>query len=431
MTKAAHGERTSTPFTNLPEGVIHEAGDIYLVPFDMLQVMKLPTEEDGSFRPINVRHLGKKSANPMSSHGMQPEDMLELQASISDEGWFGAFLCRWKRISGNWGIELVAGERRCRSIGTLRTKNQMVRDRSKDKRHPETRELIEAGMSPAMGVYKYVRCEIKELDDEEAQTLNILENDKHVGIGEKAGIRLVAKMREWGWDDEKILKKLKKSGQWLRDTEAMIDGLGEYCLQAVYEHRINRTGAMLLTKIENEEERKAILDDCARNAWDRAKGLIEKRKEEKLAAERNEELAELRVADAECNNDEDRAKVARTNLQEATSDVERRRAALAAAEKSGQAGQKDVRLSLRNVRPRSNRNQNVTAVRPAKIRKHYAEVIQGLIDRDGRDEEGNLVANTTDLYLARDIIEDILFGRTTSLIGRLRNRLKLPTSQSA
>jgi hypothetical protein len=406
--------------------IIHEGGDIYLVPFDMLQMMKMPNDEnENSFQPINARHLGKRSNSPMSSKGFGIDEMAELQQSIVDEGWFGNFLCRWVRQGEIWTVQLVAGERRYRSILAIRTKNIPVRDRSKDVRHPETRELLEAGYSPAQEVFKFLRCEIKELDDEEAQTLNILENDKHVGIGERAGIRLVAKMRAWGWDDARILKKLKKSGQWLRDTDEMLNNLGDVCLQAVYDERINRTGAMLLAKITNVKERELILADATHNAWERAKGVVEKRKEEVSKADISEELAEIRLAEAEGKGDEEKIVKALLNLQGAQTDSEKRRAALDTAQKSGQARQRDVRLSIRDIKPRSNRNANVTALRPAKIRKYYAETVKELIDRDGRDENGELVANTADLYLLKEVLDDILFGRTTSLVGRLKARLKV------
>ncbi len=237
-------------------------------------------------------------------------------------------------------------------------------------------------------------------------------------------------MREWGWDDEKILKKLKKSGQWLRDTESMLNGLGDHCLEAVYSEKVNRTGAMLLVKIEDPEERRLVCDDCTQNSVERSRQTIEKRKFACKTAERGEELAELRLADAEFRGDSTKIEVARSNLTDAVSDAEKRRLALEAAEKSSQAGQRDVRLSINNIRPRSNRSQNVAALRPAKSRTHFAEPIQSMIDRDGRDEDGNLVANTTDLQLLKDVIDDILYGRTTSLVGRLRVRLKMSSMAS-
>jgi SOS response regulatory protein OraA/RecX len=172
------------------------------------------------------------------------------------------FVCRWKRgEDGKLYIQMVGGERRHRAVDFLRRKKELVKD-------PRTASLndrmdYEYQYRPADEVYHQVLCQIYAVsDDIEALAFAYTENDCRINQGPGHDVAVVMELRQAGASDERIMEVMSKDEKWLRDTDSLVEQLGEATLKELIEDRIDREAALELLHVKEKHG-----EDVATKRW--------------------------------------------------------------------------------------------------------------------------------------------------------------------
>ena len=392
---------------DLPSGVKHFHGAMYLVPFDVLKLpdpegSKTNTDKGYEFRnPRSLTERGQADLFDKKKSG-------EMRDSIKEKTLMTPFVCRWLRGDNKLMIQMVGGERRHRAVDFLRRKKELVKD-------PRTATLnenmeYEYEYRPADDVYEFVLCKIYAVtDDIEALSLAYTENDCRINQGPGHDIAVVMELRHAGASDEKIMSAMSKDEKWLRDTDTLIEGLGESSLKELIEDRIDREAALELLVIKEKHG-----DDVAAKALVVAHEASQKdyrKKFDKLtktifAARDDEEIAEGDVTAHEYQGG-DGVEKAKTKLSEAKSKVSRN---LNEREKLKPVTDKGhVKDGIRVVQGES---RTPSSLRAAKIKDHYLDTLETLMKKGGRAQDGEYTANLDGLSLAFKLLKGVMTGDT-------------------
>lgn len=272
---------SSTPVA-AGRGLVKLSGNLYRVPVELI-VYAEDGDLVGFVNPRKVMVGGKPQAN-----GFSPEEMNELREAIRMEGLQHPLLLHKRdKESHKELLAIINGERRKRCIDRLIKENTPCFD-------PTTNKFV-----PARELYDYVECRVYfNLTPKAAYKYAFSSNERAVGIGEGATVALIRQWKKDGWPEEDLQEVTGKSITWFRDT-LRLTRLDERSFAALCNNEINRTVALCLSKIDNEEERLKRLMRARDFAAQRIRTLQEKCDMDLHDAEAAAEVAESQVAYAD------------------------------------------------------------------------------------------------------------------------------------
>jgi hypothetical protein len=405
----------------LPDGITHLHGAMYLVRFNLLQVpdpdAKCGDEANKEYEFRNPRTLTEKGQSVL----FDKQKSQEMRDSIREKTLLTPFICRWK----NKAVQMVGGERRHRAVSWLIHKKEMVKDPRSLKFNDDMEPQYD--YSPADQVYEFVLCQIYHAsNDLDALALAYTENDCRVNQGPGHDIAMVLELRKCGASDEKIMGVMSKDEKWLRDTDNLIAGLDESTLRDVIEDTIDREAALELLPIKEKfnEEVTAKVKEVAKDLADKDYKKRFERLTKRLTEARDEqEIAEGNVADSSFRSDAQQAED-QESLTEATAKVQRIAKDRAGDKPKVTPG--NVRSGLRVIvgEGESEDGEGTAApsggarpptqpkaLRYAKIKEAYIDVLDDLVKKGGKHPEfKEFTASPDACKLAKKLISALATG---------------------
>lgn len=414
MTKKMMFDPTNSQM--LPEGTTHLHGTFFKVPFASIQI---PEEKEGGkeYHFINPRLLtefgekellfGKKSAS-------------ELRESIKKCTLLNPLVCRWQQAGDTFVPVLVGGDRRYRALDWLIKNNVDVADpRSYDIKN--TGEVAKA-FCPARDAYQNIVCQIFAVNNDlEALAISWAENKNRINLTDGHEVAEVIKLRKYAASDDVILEILQRDERWLAETDRLISKLDEETLHNLLESRIDRSAALSLLEIDNQEIRREILN----KANDLAEKKNEKKKEQvkkilKNALDKKEE-AEGIIADYEVFDEEDDEVLeeAKKVVEDSSKKVRKsikKRDELKPVTKAREINKAKMELSDK-LDPA---DKIIRCLSPKKI-KTGIDYLCELIRDDGVCPRGSFKANVESLQLVVKILEDNILNNEDDFALTLEN----------
>ena len=412
-------DKTSAPNVELPDGVTHLHGAMYLVRFDLLQVPNPDAKSEGEgqkqYEFRNPRTLTEKGQSVL----FDKQKSQEMRDSIRERTLLTPFICRWR----NKTVQMVGGERRHRAVYWLIHKKELVKDARSLKFNEDMEPQYD--YRPADQVYEFVLCQIYHAsNDLDALALSYTENDCRVNQGPGNDVAMVIELRHCGATDEKIMSIMAKDEKWLRDTDNLIAGLDEATLRDVIEETIDRDAALELLPIKENytEEITAKVKEVAKELADKDyKKRFEKLTKKLTEARDEQEIAEGVVAEATFQGSG--TNEAEAGLGEATAKVQRIAKDRAGDKPKVTPG--NVRGGLRVIvgdedegtpAPASGGACPPTtpkALRYAKIKEAYEDVLDDLMKKGCKHSEfSGFTVSHDAIKLAKKLVNGIMNGDT-------------------
>lgn len=197
-------------------------------------------------RPEEGQEANQLFFNPRDLDSMDSEQMSSLRNSIAESGLHTPLIVRAITDEDKIvHIDLVAGERRFRSLLKLYEENGLVYDwRTKSKK-------------PAQQVWSHVPCEVwYDISDEEALSLAWIENFERQNLSIQEEINLVERLIRRGLRQEEIAERLKTNVTWVSQTHAFRKELPAEAFARLLDGRLSRHVAVqLLSYHKGDRER--------------------------------------------------------------------------------------------------------------------------------------------------------------------------------
>lgn len=394
----------STHGVNLPEGIKHLHGALYLVPFNFIAVAdKEPNPEAKGYTFSNPRTLTEKGQADL----MDKRSAEILRNDIRDRTLMAPFICRWAEQGGQIMPQLVGGERRHRAVNKLIDDKTPVKDASTAKLNEQGEYEYE--YRPADQVYEYVVCQIfSAKSDTDALALAYSENACRMNLTEGHDVAICQELRKAGASDEKIMEVMHKDAKWLRDTDQLIANLDEDSLKDLMEDRIDRDSAKSLMEIEDVETRTEVR--VAANAESQEDSTRRRARYQKRvsAALEEQEIAAGSVADAAHQGNNEALAEAKEKLADADTKVKR----TIAERDSKKPVTKKKHIINAAKKVTGNDLTDKRALRGPKIQEHYIDYLVKIIDNDGKCPEDTFQIDTNTLDFGLAIAKAILAGNT-------------------
>jgi ParB-like chromosome segregation protein Spo0J len=291
---------------DLPEGCeVLEGTNFCLIPFDLLAL------------PDQVEYKGKCFTNPRNITEKSFADQTDqktakdLQDSIATHTLLNPLVCRFvEDKNGDPKVVVIGGERRYRAIYKLRDENVFVSTGKIQVVSHDGSWTCEK--KPARVVYHKVPCQLFFCQtDKEAITLAWAENKNRKNLTDGVEIAQVKVFREKNLADLFIQETIQRDWEWLKTTDALINGLDEETYDSLINDKITRDCAIELLK-QNEGDRKKILKKVSVIAQKR----VEEAEEEVLnIIEEELSSAQDEFLEASYSSDDDFKKKASANLE--------------------------------------------------------------------------------------------------------------------
>jgi hypothetical protein len=338
--------------------------------------------------------------------------MEELHESIRTEGLHNPLQLRWVEIDGVRKLQLVAGERRTRTIKKLVKENVECFNQATGK------------MTKASELYSEVDAYVSEMDDATAFKNAFSSNDRAIGIGEGSTIALIREFRESGRTDKEILDITGKSTTWLKETDVLI-GLDDKTFDALAGDKINRSAALELADVNDVKERMALLDVASNFASIRLAKIKQKLEAEVDAAESKADMAKAKAVVAKHKGDEEAQEEAEAKAVTLKDKAKSKRIQQEEVEEGGpRVTSKDLQKAKNAKQKESGGDGERVALTRAKIAKCWHAPCAALIKADGKDENDQPVeVDLEDVRLAKLLCEQIDKGET-DIIRILKKHLK-------
>lgn len=392
----------TTSGANLPEGIKHLHGALYLVPFEFIVVTdREPDSPQNEYVFSNPRSLTERGQSDL----LDKRQSEFLRNDIRDRTLMAPFVCRWADKDGE--IRLVGGERRHRAVNKLRDDKTLVKDASTAKLNQEGEYEYE--YRPADQVYEYVPCQIfSAKSDIDALALSYSENACRLNLTEGHDVAICQELRRSGASDETIMEVMKKDAKWLRDTDQLIANLDEETLKDLIEDRIDRESAKSLLEIEDVAVRKVVREAANAESQDdaaRRKARYQKKVTEALT---EQEIAAGSIADARHQGDQEAITEAKGRLADADAKVKRT------------VGERDANKAVTKKKHVVSATKKITGTDPTnkqtlrapKIQEHYVDYLVKVIDNDGSCPESTFKIDPNVLDFGLAIAKAIMSGHT-------------------
>lgn len=258
-TKSRRAKSNGKPESN-GQSIIIGSGPYQLIPIDRIQIIERPTEGEETDQLL---------FNPRSLESFDPESMSELRDSIKQRGLLHPITVRVRTEDEEViSIELIAGERRFRSIKMLVEANEEVFDK-------DTREMV-----PATELYQHLPCcPHYDISDEEAFSLMCEENGKTKPLTVREEILLVERLLSRGLKQDAIAKLIGEQGSWVSHTRNFERVLPKEAFEMLLEGKMTRNVAVNLISYP---------EDKRNDVFQSAKAAEEKARQKKLDAAQSE-----------------------------------------------------------------------------------------------------------------------------------------------
>lgn len=220
--------------------------------------------------------------NPRSLESFTPDEMAELMGSIQQDGLqqppiVRIFTQNGQRDGDVTKIELVAGERRLRSIQRLIADDALCQ--------------TEDGEQPASVVFKSIPCKVYyNITDERALRLAFIENGQHKSLSTKEEIALVERLTRRGLKQDEIAGVLGTNVTWVSQTSNFRDELPEAAFGRLLDGKLSRHVAVKMLSYK-KEDRGALFDEMVKVEKEEREAAQAKLQAEKEQAEDDEDLA--------------------------------------------------------------------------------------------------------------------------------------------
>jgi hypothetical protein len=387
----------STHGVNVPEGIKHLHGALYLVPFDFITVAD---------REPDPAQKGYIFSNPRTLTEKGQADLLDkrqseiLRNDIRDRTLMAPFVCRWaENDKGEIRPQLVGGERRHRAVNKLRDDKTPVKDANSAKLNDKGEYEYE--YRPANQVYEYVLCQIfSAKSDTDALALAYSENAVRMNLTEGHDVAICQELRKSGASDEKIMEIMHKDVKWLRDTDQLIAKLDEESLKDLVEDRIDRDSAKSLLEIEDIDTRTEIRVAANAESQEDAARRRARYQKKVTAALEEQEIAAGSVADATHQGDQEAITEAKARLADADTKVNRT------------VAEREKHIISASKKVTGNDPTNKQTLRAPKIQEHYVDYLVKIIDNDGKCPEDTFKIDTNILDFGLAIAKAIMSGST-------------------
>jgi ParB-like chromosome segregation protein Spo0J len=268
-------------------------GQFRLVPLQVIEIVERP--EPGREKDILF-------FNCRSMDSFTPEKMQALFESIRMEGLIQPIVVRaftedpTDDDSQVIRVQLIAGERRLRSILNLFDKNPLCYDR---------KQKIEV---PAQELYKNVTCNVLyNITDEEAVRINFLENNEHQSLTVQEEIELVERLTVRGLNQQEIVKLLSTNVTWVSQTGNFRQELPEEAFSKLLTGQLTRHVAVKLLSYKKDDRAAAYAGAVEEEATERAE-TVDRLDDEIAEASDESDVAATMVKMAEDAGDDDEAR---------------------------------------------------------------------------------------------------------------------------
>ena len=240
-------------------------------------------------RPEPGQEASRLFYNPRSLDSFTTEKMLELMESIRLDGLQQPPIVRVRTSGGKHNgaiesVELIAGERRLRSLLKLYNENIDCFD-------DQTRQ-----MQSAQVLYESVQCKVLyNINDEEALRVAFIENNEHQSLSIKEEIDLVERLTLRGLKQDEIVKMLSTNVTWVSQTSNFRSELPKEAFDKLLLGKLTRHVAVQILSYKPEDRDSAYRNSVLIEERERAKVTGELREE----VERGEDLEQLADLDIE------------------------------------------------------------------------------------------------------------------------------------
>lgn len=231
--------------------------------------------EDSGMELLNI--AGRFNPRGLDNEGWQPERMERLRKSIMENGLDMPLLVRRKGDK----YQLLAGERRLRSIMELCDSNEPCYNQVTKKKEPAREVYIKLG----------VECKVKECEREiDYLCISVYENVLHEPLSDFDKLVQVSKLEAAGVSREEQAEVMGKvSEAWISQSHTILK-LHPRILELIREGKLSRTAAITFINVDSTKIEKVL---------DRAMQLTYSEASEKVAeanAEINESVNDMEEA---------------------------------------------------------------------------------------------------------------------------------------
>lgn len=266
---------------------IEDSGPFNRIPIGLIEIVDRPESDSITERLFY---------NPRSLESFTLEEMEGLMKSIQEDGLLQPPVVHVVTEDGkNNGnvvkVELIAGERRLRSILKLIEQNAMCHCNQSKK------------MLPAKELYGQLPCKvICNTDDEVALRIAFIENFKHKSLSVKEEIDIVERLAKRGKSQEEIKEALDANITWVSQTSNFRDELPPEAFSRLLDGKISRNVAVQILSFKKEDRHTAFSNALEYEKEIRTKALNEL-EETQILAEDTEIMAEKAAARATQEHD--------------------------------------------------------------------------------------------------------------------------------
>lgn len=246
-------------------------------------------------RPEEGKEGDQLFYNPRGLEAMTGDVMLKLQTSIQRDGLHTPLMVRAftdETSEGSVRYELVAGERRFRSLDLLCEANTPVYDwRSKE-------------MRPAREVYDTIPCEVfYNISDEEALRHAWTENDERENLSITDEIYLVERLSRRGLLQDEIAEMLGTNVTWVSQTVNFRKELPADAFDRLMNGKISRHVAVQILGY-SQQDRDRLVAEAIRVEEEETTEALAAVQSQAEEAEDEEDLLTLRARQAAVKGDE-------------------------------------------------------------------------------------------------------------------------------
>ena len=380
-----------------------EAGNKYpLIPLDMIEIPERP--EDG---------CSKLFFNPRSLSSFDIEDMTKLRESIRQDGLQQPPIVRVFTDNGDKSgkivrVELVAGERRYRSIAYLIDEDIACYDE-------ESGEMVSAKK-----LYERIPCKVLyNITDEQALRIAFKENEEHKSLTIQEEITLVERLTDMGMKQDEISILLDTNVTWVSQTSNFRAELPEEAFNRLINGQIARHVAVQILSY-NPEDREVLFQNAIATEEEEFKKAWEEVQSELEMAEDSGDIADAEQEAAMIEGDIIASKSAKKKVASSKKKVE--------VAKSKQKKLLDNKGAIKQGHiAEGSRKANVMPKKgkilgkPA-ISEFYINTAQSWIEQEKTDKITGLVYPPEYLELVKHVSDGIIQGKT-DLGEILRNYL--------
>lgn len=360
--------------------------EVYFVEPNLIEVAEPLLEESKNFQWFNFRHLTNK--------GFDPESMNKIYRSIMTDGMYNPIVARWHINEKNeLKLQLIDGERRYLSILKLMENDALCWSR------------VTRDFTSAKEVYETIPCRIVYGNDKESLKVAFSLQENTVDWGEGAKTRVVMRLRQVNCTDDEILEITKRSLPWLRDEDKLA-GLDEKTFKYYDEGKINRSVALRLAKIEDEEDRHLYLEEAYNQAIEDFNQSISKIEEEIAKAEEKEEIAEVEI---ELAKNEDALEEATKDLLDAHAKIIKKKEEKQELEEKGPVAKvAELAEAAKAIEGEGVNKDLARHLRPGKMKKHL-KIMENLL-QENCIHDGKKIISAENLRMFIAAYKTILLG---------------------